>query len=237
MDPLKQKRGELIFACFIMIYFILSRFGMNMLFAQTGYEPRWSKSAKSLTIFQPGDAVRIQVWELYQEQRRNLNLSADYPINPQGFIIMPLVGEVKVKGLTVYELMQTLDTKLSQYLKNPYIYVSPLIRITMQGAFNRPGSYRVDPQSSLWNLVALAGGPRADCNLKGIWVERGGRRAIKNLLESFEKGYSIEEIGIESGDQIIAPPRRGLNLGMIIGIVNLMASLVLIYIRIRYGSL
>jgi protein involved in polysaccharide export with SLBB domain len=147
-----------------------------------------------------------------------------------------LIGEIRVKGLTVYELMQTLEENLKAYLRNPYVSVRPLIRVVLQGAFNRPGSYRVDPQSSLWDLVALAGGPTANCNLEKMWAERGGKTIIKKLLTAFEKGYSLEEVGIESGDQIIAPVRRGLDLNFLIGLINLLASVVLLYLRLRTGT-
>jgi protein involved in polysaccharide export with SLBB domain len=208
----------------------------NLRSQNIGTAARWSNSAKSLTIFQPGDAVRIRVWQLYQEQNKNVSLDGDYPINQAGFIIMPLIGEIKVRGLTVYELMNSLTEKLKQYLENPYVEVHPLIRLTMQGSFNRPGSYRVDPSSSLWDLVAEAGGPSANCNLKKMTVERGGKTVIRDLLKSFENGYSLEEVGIESGDQIIAASRNNLDLGMILVAINLFASLFLLYLRLRFGG-
>ncbi len=226
------------FQIFQYVMFLL--FLSNLMFYGEGISqanmPFRSKSAKSLTIFQPGDAVRLQIWELYEEARSNFNLSGDYPIDPEGFIIMPLIGEIKVRGLTVYELAQTLQEKLRAYLKNPYVLVRPLIRLTMQGSFNRPGSYLVDPASSLWAFVALAGGPSSNCDLHGMAVERGGKVVIRKLLESFERGISLEEVGIESGDQIIAPARSALDLAMMIGIINLLASVILLYLRLRTGS-
>ena len=229
----RGKGAYLVFPYLMLLFLCL--FYPEHSFAQSLNKPQWSESAKSLTIFQPGDAVRIRVWELYQEENKNLNLSGDYAINPDGFIVMPIIGEVKVEGLTVYELMQTLDTKFREYLKNPFIEVRPLIRITLQGAFNRPGAYLVDPSSSLWNVVALAGGPRGDCDLKRMWVERGGEVVIKSVLHSFEKGYSLEEIGIESGDQILAPARSRININFFVGVTNLFASIVLLYLRLKSG--
>ena len=236
MTVFRNRDLFIVFQCVIITSLLLCMWYSPVSFAQEATNFQWSKSAKSLTIFQPGDAVRIQVWELYREERRDLNLSNDYPINPDGYIVMPLIGEVRVKGLTVYELMQALEVKLKAYLRNPYVNVRPLIRVTMQGAFNQPGSYRVDPQSSLWDLVALAGGPTANCNLEKMWTERGGKTIIKELLAAFEKGYSLEEVGIETGDQIIAPARRGLDLNFLIGIINLLASVVLLYLRLRTGT-
>jgi protein involved in polysaccharide export with SLBB domain len=228
---------SLVFKRVIFILGLACLFSDGGLKAQTGgVNGRWSNSAKSLTIFQPGDAVRIRVWQLYEEQNRNINLDNDYPINNAGFIIMPLIGEIKVRGLTVYELMNALTEKLKQYLQTPYVEVHPLIRLTMQGAFNRPGSYRVDPSSSLWDLVAEAGGPAANCDLKKMVVERGGKAVIKDLLKSFENGYSLEEVGIESGDQIIAFARRTMDLGILLVIINLFASMLLLYLRLRLGG-
>jgi polysaccharide export outer membrane protein len=197
----------------------------------------FSQSMQSLTIFQPGDAVQITVWELYQDERRDFNLNRAYSINPDGYIIMPIVGEIRVRGLTVYELIQTLEEKFSAYLRNPYIYVRPLIRLTLQGAFNKPGSYLVDPQSSLWEAVAMAGGPTGNCNLEKMRVERGGDIIIEEVLESFERGYSLEEVGIESGDQIIAQTRGAISFTFIISVVNLFASIVLLYLRLRTGRI
>ena len=218
--------------------FILIYFGLFLLSGTAGGQTPGtlrSKSAKSLTIFQPGDAVRIQIFELYEENR-NVNLTNDYPIDTEGYIIMPLLGEIKVRGMTVFELQQLIQEKLRMYMKNAYVLVRPLIRLTMQGAFNRPGSYMVDPAGSYWGLVAMAGGPSWNCDLKKMSVERGGQVVIKKLLDSFERGVSIEEIGIESGDQINAPTRSILDIGMLIGLVNLLASMLLLYLRLRTGT-
>jgi len=202
--------------------------------AQDRGDSRWSKSAGTLTIFQPGDAVRIQVWDLYEE-RSTLNLSNDYPIDPQGNVIMPILGEIKVKGLTVFELKKVLEDKLKAYLRNPLVAVQPLIRITLHGAFIRPGAYRVPPSVSLWEAIALSGGPRGDCDLKRLAIERGGKKVIPNLLDSFEKGYSLEDIGVESGDQIFAPTKGFWNLNIFMAFVNLLTSLALLYLRLTGG--
>jgi len=202
--------------------------------AQDRSDSRWSKSAGTLTIFQPGDAVRIQVWDLYEE-RSTLNLSNDYPIDPQGNVIMPILGEIKVKGLTVFELKKILEDRLKAYLRNPLVAVQPLIRITLQGAFIRPGAYRVPPSNSLWEAIALSGGPRGDCDLKRLAIERGGKKVIPNLLDSFEKGYSLEDIGVESGDQIVAPAKGFWNLNIFMAFVNLLTSLALLYLRLTGG--
>lgn len=208
-------------------------------YTQSGTQYQWAKSASELTVFKPGDAVRVQVYELEITANgvRNLNLNNDYPINPEGFIIMPLIGEIKVKGYTVYEVMENLTDRFSRLLKSPYVYVRPLIRITMQGAFNEPGVYHVDPSSSVWDVVKLAGGPIRGAALAKMRVERAGKVAIPRVLEAFEKSISLEEVGIESGDQILLPIRSGLDLAALIALFNLFASILLVYLRLKTGSI
>ncbi len=155
--------------------------------------------------FNPGDAVRISVIELGRGMERSpLNISGDYTINSAGYIMLPIIGNVKVTGNDRNSLAKNLVELYSPYLKEPYITTTPLIRITLMGAFNKPGSYRISPESSLWQLIELAEGPKEDCDLNSIRVERGGKVVMKNLLEQFERGHSLDDIGIRSGDQIIA---------------------------------
>ena len=187
-------------------------------------------------VFRSGDAVRITVLQIRQSSERNwtnLDLANDYPIDSNGDISMPIIGKIKVAGHTTEGLIELLKTQYSPYLEDPFITVIPLIRVTMQGAFNRPGAYRIDPKSSLWELVEMAGGPRENCALNKMWVERGGKIVNKKLLASFEKGYSLEDIGIESGDQILAPARGGFGLRDILDYINFGMSAVVLYLQIQ----
>lgn len=198
---------------------------------------QWRNSAKSLTTFKPGDAAQILIWDLSQTREgiRTLDLSNKFSISPEGNVVLPMIGEVNLKGLTPYEASQLLQEKYKAYMHNPYVHVRPMIRLTLQGAFNKPGSYLIDPDNSLWDLIAEAGGPNGGCDLEGMWVERGGKIVMESLLKSFEEGYSLEEIGIESGDQILAPTRRTWNFQTLITMVNLLGTFVLIYIRLKDG--
>ena len=200
-------------------------------------QSQWPNSVSSMAIFLPGDGVRIRVWDLYQ-QRNTENLNSDYPINPDGFIVMPLVGQVMVKGVTPLELQNELTRRFQSYLEMPYVLVSPLIRITLQGAFNKPGVYYAEPNSSVWNAIALADGPNGFCNLSRMRVERGGKVAIPSnvFYKAYENGASLEETGVVSGDQIIGPQQSGINLYFFINLVNLFATIVLLYLRITTGT-
>ncbi len=184
--------------------------------------------------FYPSDAVRINAIEVIQSSdRRSIDVSNDYVINSKGYIMMPLIGSIKVVGHNRYSLAKFLMERYSPYFKEPYIMVTPLIRVTLMGAFNKPGSYRVSPQSSLWELIELAEGPKENCDLNSMRVERGGKVINKNLLASFEKGYSLEDINIRSGDQIIAKAKSNFGFREIMSYAYIFMTAVSLYVNIR----
>ena len=117
----QSKKPKYIVLQYLRIVFLMAVMGYPYVhFAQIDRSDQWQKSVRSLTIFQPGDAVRITVWDLQSLERQYLDFSRDYPINPEGYIIMPIIGEVKVKGLTLYELSQTLEERFKDHPKETY---------------------------------------------------------------------------------------------------------------------
>jgi polysaccharide export outer membrane protein len=145
---------------------------------------------------------------------------------------LPLIGEVKVVGLNQASLTERLKEKFSPFIKDPYIMVTPLIRVTLQGSVNRPGAYLIPPTGSLWELVELADGPTEKADLKKMVVERGGRVVNKNLLKSFEKGYSLQEIGVSSGDQIIVPARTSFGYRDALVLASFGLQIALVYLQV-----
>jgi len=194
--------------------------------SQTGQKVR--------TEFFPGDAVQIYIVDVAQiSEKESFNISNDYTINNKGYIMLPLVGEVKVVGHDRFSLAKYLMDKFSPIYKEPYIIASPLIRVTLMGSFQKPGAYRISPESSLWELIELGEGPTDDCDLKSLRIERSGKVIMKNLLEQFEKGYSLEEINVKSGDQIIARPKKSFSSRDLVNYGYFIISSINLYLYIR----
>lgn len=211
----------------------------TIIFIQTTWAMQ-TTSRSRYSIFQPGDAIQISIMEImdYQSSRGGsvLTINDVFSISRKGVIFMPLIGEVKVAGHNEQTLTEVLAEKFNPYFKEPFITVVPLIRVTLMGAFNKPGSYRIDPNESLWELIDMADGPDSDCDLESISVKRGGDVVIENLLTSFEKGYSLEEIGVRSGDQIIAEYQSHFGLREILDWGRFGITLVVLYLQIQQYS-
>ncbi len=188
-----------------------------------------------LTSFKPGDAIRLQIWQpwrITEGKAEILDLNGDYAVNNQGYTTLPLIGEIKVVGLNQRTLAVNLKDKYSPFIKDPYIMVTPLIRVTLQGSVNRPGAYLIPPTASLWEVVEMGNGPTQNAELKKMRSERGGRVVSKSLLRSFEKGYSLQEIGILSGDQIIIPGKNKFTYRDVLVLATFGLQVGLFYLRV-----
>lgn len=161
--------------------------------------------------FSKGDALRLTIWQPWQigdGKSQGIDINGDYLIDNRGYVFFPLIGEIQVITHNPKTLSQELQEKLSAYMQEPIVIVDPLIRVTLLGAFRRPGTYLIKPDASLWELVDLAEGPDDNSDLKKMYVERAGREIRKSLLSGFERAYTLQELDIRSGDQILLPERK-----------------------------
>ena len=116
-----------------------------------------------------GDKLRVTVFD---EPR----LSGDFEVSDQGALALPLIGEVKIGGMTTKEAEKLITAKYTEkYLKNPWvsIEVASYRPFFIVGEVRNPGSFPYVSGMTALNAVALAGGytPRADRG--NITIKRG----------------------------------------------------------------
>lgn len=200
----------------------------------------WSSSAPVFgqsysKRFNKGDALRLTIWQPYQvgdQKNKTLDMNGDYLIDSRGYVFFPLIGDVNVLSHSVRTLSEALKEKFIAYIQDPVVIVEPLIRVAMLGAFRRPGTYLVPPDASLWQLVDLAGGPGDNSNLKKMYVERGGKIVKENLLGGFERAFTLYELGVRSGDQLLLPRRSQFGVKQAFEILRFALSLLNLYLVI-----
>ncbi len=89
----------------------------------------------------------------------------DYIIDKNGEIEFPVLGAVKIAGLSPEETKEMLKQKLSDYLVNPIINIRlKNFTVTVLGEVNRPGTYSVlGEQITVLEAIGLAN----DLTIKG----------------------------------------------------------------------
>jgi len=189
--------------------------------------------------FLPGDAVRIIVWQdpsyrsLTEVDISKLGIADDYIIDRRGKIFMPLLGDVLVIGKTRVQLADYLRGQYEKIVAGLQFVCKPLIRLTILGEVAQPGAYLVEPTESLWQVISTAGGPVPTADLRKITLMRSDKVVAKGLLEVYEKAYSLKEIGVRSGDQLIIPPIKRFTFRTFMTVATFFMSIALLYLQIQ----
>jgi hypothetical protein len=135
-------------------------------------------------------------------------------------------------GLTVEELRQTLTSAYQLDMQNPIVTVTPLFTVLVLGQVRSPGVYQVPPMTPFLQVVAMAGGFTVSANEANVRLVRGGAVTQINALTAMETGVGLEAYTIQSGDQIVVPEQSGMTWRDVLSIVQLAATLSLIYTRL-----
>jgi polysaccharide export outer membrane protein len=105
-----------------------------------------------------GDAVKVTVFQ-------QPDLTLETRVDEKGVILMPLVGNIKVAGLTTNAAATQIAEALKhgKYLNNPQVNVALTTvrsrQVSVLGMVAKPGRYPLDETSSqLTDVIAAAGG-------------------------------------------------------------------------------
>ena len=173
--------------------------------ARTDYS-KIDNSERPFTIGRE-DVLDVAVW-------RDPELTRTLPVRPDGFISMPLLGEVQAAGKTPNQLADELKQKLTPYVQEPRVTVVVRevnsSRVFVTGEVTHPGAYPLRGRVSLVQAIALAGGFTDFADSNGIVVMRQGDDGTripvryKDLLKGGEKDKPVEFI-LRPGDTIVVP--------------------------------
>jgi polysaccharide export outer membrane protein len=159
-----------------------------------------------------GDLLHISV---YGEQ----NLNQDVPVQPDGGIAFPLVGNLNVRGMTLKELQGKIANNLrtSQYFPNltdNEVTVSMVKAtgnsVSVVGQVKQPGTFAYDTQLDVMQALSLAGGLTPFASKSKIKVLRrdpaGVQTAINFDYSEVEDGQHLDKnILLRGGDVVVVP--------------------------------
>jgi polysaccharide export outer membrane protein len=178
-----------------------------------------SPGASDANSLLPGDVVRIRIW-------REEDLSGEFQVDADGYVILPLLGSKRVVGVSPDKLREQLTDEYGDYLVNTSVNVTLLRRVVVLGEVRVPGQYTVDATQSVADLIARAQGLTPEGNANDIRLIRGGETFRADLNGSL----SIVDAGIRSGDQIMVGKRSWFsrNFSSLVGVISIVANVVVI---------
>ena len=152
-----------------------------------------------------GDVIRITVYQ-------NPDLSLDARVSEAGVISYPLLGTIRLGGLTVGQV----EKKIADGLRDGNFVKQPQVSVLVQqvrgnqasvlGQVNKPGRFPIEePDLHLSDLLAIAGGvATTGGEVVTIVANRNGRqtRSEINLPKLFASDQRADDPLIQNGDVV-----------------------------------
>jgi polysaccharide export outer membrane protein len=103
----------------------------------------------------PGDTLQVFVW-------KEPDLTREVKVRPDGYVTMPLLGDLFAVAKTPKRLAAELAQALAQFVNSPIVTVtlgeSSTLRFYIVGQVNKPGAYPLEGRTTAMQALALAGG-------------------------------------------------------------------------------
>ncbi|RTZ60735.1 MAG: hypothetical protein DSZ32_03045 [Gammaproteobacteria bacterium] len=103
-----------------------------------------------------GDVIDISVFQV-DELSKKVRVASD------GYIMLPLLGEIQVEGMTTRQLQDYLAKELGgKYLQDPHVSVFIAEfrshQVSVLGAVNKPSIYKIRKPMTVLEMLSMAGG-------------------------------------------------------------------------------
>ena len=112
------------------------------------------------------------------------NMQSVYTVSPSGNITIPVIGDVKVGGLTTDEAKVEIKKVVSEYLKDAVISVTLInFRVTVMGEVNRPSTFQVAGEKiNVLEAIGMAG----DLT---VFAKRNNIKVIRKAADKVEVAH------------------------------------------------
>lgn len=172
--------------------------------------------AKEERVVEYGDNVNILITAEEKDAIAYFNaggVGTGYLVNPLGQIEFPIIGKIKVLGLTERQLKETLTQLIGKYVKDPLIDVRfNTFKVTVLGEVKSPGTFTLDMQrTNIFTALAVAGDLPNTAKRSDIQLYRdynGERTIIKFDLRKKDILYNPEIFELRHNDVIYVQPFR-----------------------------
>jgi polysaccharide export outer membrane protein len=169
--------------------------------------PRVANVRPDTYIIGADDVLSINVW-------REPEISKTVPVRPDGMISLPLLGEIKARGLTPVQLEDQISDSLKKIMSDPQVTVIVnqvnSLTFNIMGQVMRPGYFPITRPMTVLDALAFCGGFRDFAKQKKIYVLRTGpdgkqQRFKFNYKEVIQGKNMAQNIQLQPHDVLVVP--------------------------------
>ncbi len=156
------------------------------------------------------DILQISIWG-------NPELTVQIPVRPDGMISVPLIGDVKARGLTPGELKNLLEKEYAKFIKAPTVsvivtainsfkvfVVGEGLRIGGTSGIGASGAITLKRNTTLLQLLAQLGSLQ-NSNLHNAFLLRDKKKLDIDFYKLIVKGDISQDIDLKPNDIIFIP--------------------------------
>ena len=158
----------------------------------------------SSLLIGPGDELEISVYGAP-------DLSGHTRVSTAGNIFIPLIGDIRVGGLSSTEAQGAIEAELRQrnILNDPQvsIYVKEYTNsgISVSGEVSHPGFYSALGPHRLFDILQEAGGPTDKATNKVVITHRDQQEGVTLNISRDPAQMAASNIPLEPGDTVVVP--------------------------------
>lgn len=133
----------------------------------------------------PGDVLKISVYG-------NPDLALDTRVNDEGVISYPLVGDIKVGGLSPSAAEKKIADLLQSggFIRDPHVNLIVTVmesqQVSVLGQVNKPGRFPIDTKHSLTDMLAMAGGVNVEAGDMVTLIRTRDGKTTKQSIDLLE---------------------------------------------------
>lgn len=169
--------------------------------------PQLKSRVESRYKLVPGDVLEI-VYRYTPEFNQTVT------VQPDGFLVLEIVGDLKVSGLTLEETRKAIIEKATSRLNDPEItlllkeFQKPYFVVS--GEVTQPGRFEMRENVTVLQAVMIAGGFKDTAKMSQVLVFRKINDEFAEVkllnLKKFNRTSDLEnDLALESGDIILVP--------------------------------
>jgi polysaccharide export outer membrane protein len=151
------------------------------------------------------DVLYVHVW-------KEETLTKQVTVRMDGKISLPLIDEIQAAGLTPLKLKEVLTKRLEEFVDSPNVSVIVMeansFKVFISGQIKTPGVYRLRSETSLAQIISMAGGFADWANQSKIIIirkEDGKEKRITVDYKKIVKGTDLSlNLTLKAGDTITA---------------------------------
>ncbi len=155
----------------------------------------------------PGDVFAVYIWS---SDKKQFNIE----ITTEGNVLLPSIGNVDVKSLNLTDAKSKIRNKVCEVYKNVNVSITLTqlrsFKTYIYGEIGKKGSYIVNGNTRVSDIITLAGGINVNGKHRGIIIYNDLTKdstivdlSLTENVSNFQKNPYITE-----GDRIFVPPRK-----------------------------